>query len=73
MEEVGEALLGWTCGSCEKKKRQDLNEYTVKMFRIRHLRNAGYPFSANDLTPAEWMDLGTVEEMMTWPTKTQSR
>jgi len=73
LAEIGEELLDWTCAKCEKTKQGDLNEYTVKMFQIRHLKNAGYPFAANDLTPEEWTDLGTVEEMMKWPTKAQSR
>ncbi len=42
------------------------------MFRIRQLKEAGYPFGKNDLTLEEWMDLGTVEEIMKWPTKTPS-
>lgn len=72
LEEVGEALISWTCEQCEKKKSRDLDEYTVKMFKLRQLKKAGYPFGANDLTLEEWMDLGQVEETMEWQTKAQS-
>ena len=33
--------------------------------RVRRLRVAGYPYRANDLTPAEWNDLGILEEYET--------
>ncbi len=69
LEEVGEDLLSWTCEKCEKKKQRDLGEYTIKIFRIRQLKMAGYPFAANDLTLEEWEDLGQVDEAMRWPTK----
>jgi hypothetical protein len=34
----------------------------MKIFRIRLLRCAGYPFRANDLTMQEWEDLGELEQ-----------
>ena len=34
------------------------------MFRIRHFKNAGYPFGKNDLTIEEWEDLGKLEDVM---------
>jgi hypothetical protein len=34
----------------------------MKIFRIRLLRIAGYPFKANDLTMQEWEDLGSLEQ-----------
>lgn len=54
--------LEWTCKECKKKKAGDLDLYTMKLLRIRGLRMGGYPFSANDLTPEEWEDLGKVEQ-----------
>ena len=65
-------MLVWTCEQCEKRKQSDLSGYTIKMFKIRQLKMAGYPFAANDLTLEEWEDLGQVEESMKWQTKTQS-
>jgi hypothetical protein len=65
-------LLTFRCEKCEKKKQSDLDSYTIKIFRIRQLKMAGYPFGANDLTLEEWEDLGTVEETMKWPTKALS-
>lgn len=40
---------------------------------IRHLKNAGYPFRANDLLLEDWQDLGTLEEAMKDITKMQPR
>ncbi|MBW2591840.1 MAG: hypothetical protein JRE58_02350 [Deltaproteobacteria bacterium] len=36
--------------------------YTIKLFRLRRLRLAGYPFAADDLTVEEWMDLGKIDD-----------
>lgn len=70
-EETGDNLIEWTCSRCEKKKAEQLSEYTAKMFRLRRLKKAGCPFEPNSLTLEEWMDLGMVEEMMQqWETKT---
>ena len=66
------ALLTHRCGECEKKKQSELSEYTHKMFKLRQLRKAGYPFGKNDLSLEEWMDLGLVEETMEWQTKALS-
>ena len=66
-------MLPWTCSQCEKRKAEDLHEYTRKMFRIRHLKIAGYPFTANDLTLEEWEDLGRVEDVLKWRTKIPSQ
>ena len=67
-----EELLSFRCEKCEKKKAGELSEYTVKMFRLRRLKVAGYPFGKNDLTLEEWQDLGMVEEHMEWQTKALS-
>jgi len=56
--------LEWACDNCPKKKAEDLHPYTIKIFRLRWLRQAGYPFEANDLTVEEWMDLGRIEEAL---------
>ena len=62
LEEHGAELIEWTCNHCPRKKQSDLNEYTIKMFNIRRLRMAGFPFGKNDLTLEEWDDLGLIEE-----------
>ena len=69
---MGEEMLSWACSQCEKKKEDDLDEYTLKIFRIRHLKMAGYPFRANDLSLEEWEDLGRAEEYLTWLNKSKS-
>lgn len=38
-----------------------MSAYTWKLLRVRLLRLAGYPLSAEDLTPEEWQDLGEIE------------
>jgi hypothetical protein len=57
-------MIEWTCSQCEKKKTGSISEYTGKMFRLRHLKLAGYPFKANDLSLEEWEDLGKIEDWM---------
>ena len=56
--------LEWTCKNCPKKRAEDLHPYTLKLFRLRRLCMAGYPFEANDLTMEEWSDLGKLEECL---------
>lgn len=56
--------LEWACDHCPKKKAGDLHPYTIKLFRLRRLRMAGYPFEADDLTVEEWMDLGMLEDRL---------
>ena len=46
---------------------EDLSHYTIKLFRVRMLRMAGYPFEANDLAPEEWEDLGRLEQCLQIP------
>ena len=65
-EEFGDNLE-WTCEHCEKKRSEDLHPYTLKLFRIRMLREAGYPFRANDITYDEWVDLGRLEQCLQTP------
>lgn len=54
----------WTCSKCSKKRWRDLSPYTWKLFRIRRLQMAGYPLEKNDLTYAEWCDLGRLAEVI---------
>ena len=59
--------LEWACDNCEKKRIGDLHPYTHKLFRIRMLREAGYPLRANDITYDEWVDLGRLEQCLKTP------
>ena len=65
-EEFGDNLE-WTCENCKKTRSEDLHPYTLKLFRIRMLREAGYPFRANDITYDEWVDLGRLEQCLQTP------
>jgi len=46
-----------------------ISDYTLKLLRVRLLRQAGYPLHANDLTPEEWQDLGRIEQWVQTPTR----
>ena len=61
--EFGENLK-WACEHCPKKTADDFSDYTLKLFYIRRLMKANYPFSANDLSREEWEDLGRIEEVL---------
>jgi hypothetical protein len=63
-EEFGDEILSWMCPKCEKKGLPKISEYTEKMFGIRRLIAAGYPFGKNDLSLEEWIDLGLIAEAM---------
>ena len=60
----GEEAQEWACENCKTKRPQDLNPYTVKLLRLRQMKNGGYPFEANDLTLEEWIDLGRIAEAL---------
>lgn len=60
MQEYGPAGLDWACGNCPKRRESDLHPYTVKLLTLRALQRGGYPFSADDLSLEEWVDLGNL-------------
>ena len=70
-EEFGEENLDWSCQNCPKVRPEDLHPYTLKLFRIRNMRMAGYPLKANDLTLEEWEDLGKIEQWLLTPQKSK--
>jgi len=39
-------------------------EYTLKLLHLSALQKGGYPFSADDLTLEEWVDLGQLKEAL---------
>lgn len=51
--------------------KQESREITVEkleprtryLWRNYNLKRGGYPFEANELTPEDWIDLGTMERM----------
>lgn len=65
--------LEWACESCEKQRAGDLHPYTLKLFKLRMLREAGYPFRANDITYDEWIDLGRLEQCLKTPAPLESK
>ena len=59
LEQFGEEWLAWACGECEKKRAEDISDWTFHILELRKLHKAGYPFRPNDLSLEEWEDLGT--------------
>jgi len=57
-------ILAWTCSNCPKRDIRQPGLYSRKIFRVRMLRDAGYPFTKNDLTLDEWLDLGKLENFL---------
>ena len=67
-EEYG-AFFEKTCRRCreeegEKLRSADISPWTHHVVWLRRLRNAGFPFAANDLDLAEWEALGRAEEIV---------
>jgi hypothetical protein len=63
--EIGnEEYEQWACKNCEKKKPRSLHPWTQHLLRLRRLQKAGYPFSKNDLSYEEWLDLGILNELL---------
>jgi len=56
--------MGWACDNCPKGRSGEIGEYTRKLLINRLLKSAGYPLKSNDLTFAEWLDLGMIEEWL---------
>jgi hypothetical protein len=52
------------CAGCKKKNSGPISPRTAHILKLRLLVLAGYPFEKNDLSFEEWMDLGTVNEML---------
>ena len=64
-EEIGsDEFLAWACSECEKKKSTGLHPWTNHILFLRMLMKGGYPFSKNDLTLKEWVDLGMANELI---------
>lgn len=59
--------MAWACEQCPKSKPEDLMPYTHKLLNVYNLQRGGYPLTANDLTPEEWLDLARVRDLFRPP------
>lgn len=50
------------CAQCEHKEPYMPSEWFRHIWYLYRMQVGGYPFGANDLTPDEWMDIGTLKE-----------
>lgn len=68
-EEMDGPELAWACANCQKKKSEEVHEYTHKLLNIRTLQKAGFPLDPEILNYEEWLDLGKVNQWL----ETQAR
>ncbi len=59
------AFAAWACQACEEYLRPEaVSSWTRHLVFLHQLRQAGYPFGANDLTLEEWLLLGLVQRLL---------
>jgi hypothetical protein len=55
----------WACGACQEFIRPEaVSPWTWHLVFLHHLRRAGYPFRANDLSVETWLLLGWVSRVL---------
>ncbi len=55
----------WACQACQEYLRSEaISPWTWHLLFLHQLRNAGYPFKANDLTLEEWLLLGLAQRLL---------
>jgi len=50
------------CASCEARDAHEPGEWFAHIWFLHSLARGGYPFRRNDLTVAEWIALGELDE-----------
>jgi hypothetical protein len=59
------AFAAWACSVCEEYLRPEaLSPWTRHLLFLHRLRQAGYPFRANDLSLEAWLLLGVVQDVL---------
>jgi hypothetical protein len=59
-------FAAWACQVCEEYLRPEaISPWTRHLVFLHRLRQAGYPFGANDLTLEEWLLLDLVQRILT--------
>jgi hypothetical protein len=55
----------WACRECrEYVQPESISPWTWHLLFLHRLKEAGYPFRANDLSLETWLLLGTVREVL---------
>jgi hypothetical protein len=61
----GGVFAAWACSVCEECLRPEtLSPWTWHLLFLYRLRQAGYPFRANDLSLETWLLLGLVQKVL---------
>jgi hypothetical protein len=59
------AYAAWACAVCEEYLRPEaLSPWTWHLLFLHRLRQAGYPFRANDLSLETWLLLGMLQGIL---------
>ena len=53
----------WAQAQCTEPCERNLHPYTLKLLELHRLREAGYPFTPDDLSYDDWRLLGTLAEL----------
>lgn len=58
-------FASWACRECrEYVQPENISPWTWHLLFLHRLKEAGYPFRANDLSLETWLLLGTVREVL---------
>jgi hypothetical protein len=59
------SFAAWACAACEEFLQPEaLSPWTRHLLFLYRLRQAGYPFRANDLSLETWLLLGVVQDVL---------
>lgn len=59
------AFATWACAACEEYLRPEaISPWTWHLLFLHRLRQAGYPFRANDLSLETWLLLGVIQKIL---------
>jgi hypothetical protein len=59
------SFAAWACSVCEEFLQPEaLSPWTWHLLFIYRLRQAGYPFRANDLSLETWLLLGVIQKIL---------
>lgn len=64
----GGPFAAWACSACEEYLRvETISPWTRHLLFLHQLRQAGYPFRANDLSLETWLLLGVTQDVLESP------
>jgi lipopolysaccharide biosynthesis regulator YciM len=63
-QEEDQEFAKWACNHCQDYVRpEQISPWSRHLFLLHQLKEAGYPFQANDLSLEVWMMLGQVKRL----------